>query len=349
MTEPKAPTAGSWVVTPEQGGHMLDAVLRANLGASWGDCRRWITEGKVSVDGQVLRSATRNVRAGSAIAFDPRARRRDRPYLEPSALVHLDAHVVVVDKPAGLSTIPYEGIGATAADARAETLDALVRDHLTRLARTARAAGGKAGRAPVRANAERPNLGIVHRLDKETSGLIVFTRTWLAKQALTAEFRAHTVERRYLALVHGRLTARTLTSHLVENRGDGLRGSIEAMTPGMRKKAKGSLAGAQRAVTHVEPVEHLEGATLVSCRLETGRTHQIRIHLSEAGHPLIGERVYIRGFVGEPIPAPRMMLHAAELGFVHPATEEPVHWERSPPDDFAETLARLSAAPPSAG
>ena len=327
------------MVVPEQAGDKLDAVVRAFTGASWGDCRRWITEGKVSVDGQVLRSATRNVRAGSTVAFDPAARRRDRPFLEPESLMHLDAHVVVVDKPAGLSTIPYEGPGATAADARADTLDALVRDHLTRLARTARA------RLPARTSAERPNLGVVHRLDKETSGLLVFTRTWLAKQALAAEFRAHTVERRYLALVHGKLAARTITSHLIDNRGDGLRGSIEALTPGQRSKirgaAKGSLAGAQRAVTHLEPVEHFDGATLVACRLETGRTHQIRIHLSEAGHPLLGERVYIRGFTGEQIPAPRMMLHAAELGFIHPATEEPVHWERAPPADFAEVLHRL--------
>ena len=327
------------MVTPEQAGFKLDAVLRAFTSASWGDCRRWITEGKVTLDGQVLRSATKNVRAGSTVAFDPAARRRDRAFLEPQAVVHLDAHVVVVDKPAGLSTIPYEGLGATKADARADTLDALVRDHLTRLARVARS------RLPARIGAERPNLGIVHRLDKETSGLIVFTRTWLAKQALTAEFRAHTVERRYVALVHGRLAARSITSHLIENRGDGLRGSIEALTPGARAKlrgaAKASLAGAQQAVTHLEPLEHFEGATLVACRLETGRTHQIRIHLSEAGHPLLGERVYIRGFVGEQIPAPRMMLHAAELGFLHPATEAKVHWERAPPADFAEVLQRL--------
>ena len=153
------------------------------------------------------------------------------------------------------------------------------------------------------------------------------------------------MERRYVALVHGRLAARSITSHLIENRGDGLRGSIEALTPGARAKlrgaAKASLAGAQRAVTHLEPLEHFEGATLVACRLETGRTHQIRIHLSEAGHPLLGERVYIRGFVGEQIPAPRMMLHAAELGFLHPATEAKVHWERAPPADFAEVLQRL--------
>ena len=93
--------------------------------------------------------------------------------------------------------------------------------------------------------------------------------------------------------------------------------------------------------THVEVVEALRGATLVACRLETGRTHQIRIHLSEAGHPIVGDRVYVRGFAGTPIAAPRLMLHAAELGFVHPATNREVRWTRDPPPDFAAVLARL--------
>jgi len=91
----------------------------------------------------------------------------------------------------------------------------------------------------------------------------------------------------------------------------------------------------------VTALEALEGATLVECKLETGRTHQIRIHLSEAGHPLVGEKVYIRDYKGEELRAPRMMLHAAELGFVHPATEEDVRWEKDAPRDFAETVARL--------
>ena len=85
----------------------------------------------------------------------------------------------------------------------------------------------------------------------------------------------------------------------------------------------------------------MNGATLVECRLETGRTHQIRIHMSESGHPVVGERVYVRGFTGEEIRAPRLMLHARELGFVHPAREEEVRFERAPPADFEETLGRL--------
>jgi 23S rRNA pseudouridine1911/1915/1917 synthase len=177
-------------------------------------------------------------------------------------------------------------------------------------------------------------LGIVHRLDKETSGLVVFTRTWLAKQALSSQFRQHTVHRRYLAIAHGDVPARTLRSFFIENRGDGLRGSKRG--PGGKPPKDG-----REAVTHVTRIEPLTGATLVACRLETGRTHQIRIHLSESGNPLVGERVYVRGFRGPVIEAPRLMLHAAELGFVHPATEAEVRWEQPTPADMLAVIARL--------
>jgi 23S rRNA pseudouridine1911/1915/1917 synthase len=240
----------------------------------------------------------------------PRPHIAKRSGFERGAIVHLDASVVVVDKPPGVSTVPFEG----EEDPR-ETLDAWVRDVLSKK-------GGSRGRAP---------LGVVHRIDKETSGLVVFTRSVAAKQHLANQFRHHTTLRRYLAIVHGAFTTkRTFESYLVENRGDGLRGSAR---PGQRE--------GRLAVTHVEPVRQLEGATLVGCTLETGRTHQIRIHLSEAGHPLVGERVYVRNYTGLRIDAPRLMLHAAMLGFVHPATEETIQLESEPPADFREVLARL--------
>jgi 23S rRNA pseudouridine1911/1915/1917 synthase len=171
----------------------------------------------------------------------------------------------------------------------------------------------------------------VHRLDRETSGLVVFTRTWLAKQSLSLQFRRHSVHRRYLAIAHGDVRSATIRSFLIEDRGDGLRGSARGRPP----------ADARGAVTHVERVEGLRRATLVSCRLETGRTHQIRIHLSEAGSPLVGEHVYIRGFSGEIVEAPRLMLHALELGFVHPATEREVRWELPIPADMRAVVERL--------
>jgi 23S rRNA pseudouridine1911/1915/1917 synthase len=176
-----------------------------------------------------------------------------------------------------------------------------------------------------------PRLRVVQRLDKETSGLVVFARTVSAERLLGKQFHRHTVVRRYLAVIPGTLPAQTLRSILVRDRGDGRRGS-------------GTGSG-KEAITHVEPVEQLRGYSVLACRLETGRTHQIRIHLAEQGHPVCGERVYNRK-VGEPARpdasgAPRLALHAAELGFDHPATGASVHWETPLPADLQAFLDRL--------
>lgn len=303
----------------------LDRLVRQRLGVSWGKARAWIRAGKILVGGIPLDDPLAVVDAGADVVLREDAPRTSRGgVLPPDAIVHLDDHLVVVDKPPGVSTVPYE---------RGErgTLDEMVRVALSRRLRRAR--GFLQGRPP---------LGVVHRLDKETSGLIAFTRTWLAKKGLSEQFRAHTVHRRYLALAHGLVRSGTISSRLVPDRGDGLRGSIEAMP----RRRRAAAAGAARpAVTHVEAIETLGGATLVACRLATGRTHQVRIHLSEAGHPLVGERVYIRGLPGNPIPAPRVMLHAAELGFLHPADGRPVRWELGMPADMrriAEAIRRSS-------
>ena len=284
--------------------------MRALYGVSWGKARAFVETGKISVDGEVVTSTTRRVRTGCEVALSLNAPRPRVTDLDRERVVFLDTHVIVVDKPPGVSTIPYD-------ESETGTLDARVRALLAKKESSRKT---------------RPALGVVHRLDKETSGLIVFTRTWLAKKSLTQQFREHTVHRRYLAIVNGEARAQTIRSFLVPDRGDGLRGSTR---PGAR------VEGAQRAVTHVEVVERLAGATLVACRLETGRTHQIRIHMSESGHPVVGDRVYVKGYAGEPIPAPRLMLHAAELGFVHPATQREMRWTSPLPADFEETLRRL--------
>lgn len=325
------------------GGETLEATVRRAFETSWGTARRWIATGKVTVEGEVVTDGVRRLRAGLRVELHmaaprpgpttPAGRGGSAAELPRDALLYVDAHLVVVEKPPGISTIPYLGAPPEAGGTgpHEATLDSLVRDALSREARRQ----GQSARTP-------PALGVVHRIDKETSGLVVFTRTWLAKQALSAQFRAHTVQRRYLALVHGRATSRTYESHLVLDRGDGLRGSLEARKARGARVDKG--AAGVRAVTHVEVLEHLPGptpATLVACRLETGKTHQIRIHLSEGGHPLLGERVYIRGFSGVAVPAPRLMLHAAELGFVHPKTEAEVAWTSPLPEDIQATLARL--------
>jgi 23S rRNA pseudouridine1911/1915/1917 synthase len=293
---------------------------------SWGAARAWIAQGKIRVGGQLVTEATARVRVGMEVSLDERARRPRDAELSDRDVVHVDPHVIVVAKPPGISTVPYDE------SETGPTLDVLVRDWI-----------GRRGRGAARTHV-RPNLGIVHRLDKDTSGLLVFTRTWLAKQSLAGQFRRHTVHRRYLAIAHGRVTAGTIRTFLAEDRGDGLRGSARAQ--GRGRLGSGAAPqrappGTREAVTHIEPVESLDGATLVACRLETGRTHQIRIHLSESGHPVLGERVYARRFTGPLLDAPRLMLHAAELGFVHPATEREMRWELPLPADMAAVAARL--------
>lgn len=330
----------SFDVPTDLGGAALDAVVRAGFGLTWGRARDLVRRGKVTVDGRTFTDPVWRVRAGASIRLDLAARntRTIATDLPEGAIVHVDPHVVVVDKPAGISTVPFdpEGMGASIAKRAAAfevaTLDERVRAALARREKVQ----GARGSVP-------PSLGVVHRLDKETSGLLVFSRTWAAKKSLMTEFRAHTVHRRYLAIVHGDAQPGTIRTHFVEDRGDGLRGSIEHR--GGRKKAVGT-ERSQLAITHFDVVEKLHNAafgacTLIACRLETGRTHQIRIHLSESGHPVVGDRVYIRGYKGTVVPAPRLMLHAAELAFVHPATGEQVSWKSPLPPDIEAVLASL--------
>ena len=137
--------------------------------------------------------------------------------------------------------------------------------------------------------------------------------------------------------MHGAAEPATYDTLLVSDRGDGLRGSWGVF----RRTRDEAPTEARRAVTRVAVQERLRGATLVTCELETGRTHQIRIHLAESGHPLVGETVYIRDWRGPRIEAPRLMLHATVLGFVHPRTGKELRFEDPPPADFTAVLERL--------
>jgi 23S rRNA pseudouridine1911/1915/1917 synthase len=175
---------------------------------------------------------------------------------------------------------------------------------------------------------------------------MVFARTAEAEQKLIRMFAKHDVQRAYVAVVHGRLEEQTIDTWLVRDRGDGLRGSVRNVTEGIPADA-----GARRAITHVRPMEYVAsphspaGYTIVECRLETGRTHQIRIHLSEIGHPLCGEKVYTHALGAKPIDdasgAPRQALHAAELAFVHPLTNQPLRFRMALPADLKEWLLKL--------
>lgn len=170
-------------------------------------------------------------------------------------------------------------------------------------------------------------------LDKETSGLLVFARTVEAERGLGKQFHQHSVERKYLALVPGLLMPQTIESYLVRDRGDGRRGSLENLQQG------------KIAITHVTIVERLNGFTLMGCKLETGRTHQIRIHLAEKGHPVCGDRVYRNTVDGKLLPDgsgfPRVALHAAELGFIHPISGQKMHWTMDMPEDLQKLITRL--------
>ncbi len=248
------------------------------------------------------------------VAVDVQAPKLRTGPLGESAIVFCDRDIVVVDKPAGMLSVAD-------APGNRETLVDYLRTMVRRI-------GGRGVDAP---------LGVVHRLDRDTSGVMVFARTAQAKRALAAQFRDHTVDRVYHAIAHGAVTATRTETNLLPDRGDGLRGSH-----GHFRRSKGDAPiDAKRSVTHISPIATLAGATLVECRLETGRQHQIRIHLSEFGHPLVGERVYIRDYAGPTIQATRPMLHARTLGFVHPRTGERLLFEREPPEDFRAMIERL--------
>lgn len=298
---------------------ILSRVVREALGGiPWSKARALCRTGRVRVNERLAADPEQRLARGARVGIDPQAPRARRGVLPEDALVYVDADVVVVNKPAGLLSVPFdEGDRDTLID-------------LTRAALRGRRSAGIGS-----------ELGAVQRLDVDTTGLLVFARNLAAKRHLAQQFRVHSVHRRYLALVHGVPIGRAHDSLLIANRGDGLRGSF-----GRFRRAKGRPPqDARRAISHVRVLERFAQASLVECMLETGRQHQIRIHLSEDGHPLLGERVYIRGFAGERLDAPRPMLHARELGFLHPRSERPLRFERDPPEDFASCLQRLRASP----
>lgn len=294
----------------ELDGARLDKTVKQHFDLPWGKARNWIDTGKVFLDGNCVSDQALAVKAGQRIELRmSQPKKKPEPTLDPRAIIYFDDQIVIANKVPGLMTVPHpEAEGE-------ETLDRLAIEYL------------RAKDPKVKSN--RASLGVVHRIDKDTSGLVVFTRAYSALKALSEQFRAHSIERRYLAIVHGKLQPQSIVTRIARDAGDGLRGSVPEGTVNKMGEELGRVA-----VTHVEVVERLQGATLVACRIETGRTHQIRIHLSEIGHPIVGEKVYIRGYKGELIPAARAMLHAEQLGFIHPGTGESVSWTEEPPRDF---------------
>jgi 23S rRNA pseudouridine1911/1915/1917 synthase len=301
-----------FAVSSDQGGLTLAAVLRRRWpGRSWSQVRRMVESRRIRVGGLLCQDPARRLSEGEEVEA------LDRPvpvvHVDPVLIRYLDEHLVVVEKPTGIATVrhPAERDWPARRKALNPVLDEIVASLIAQ-------SEGRRRQGPL------PRLRVVQRLDKETSGLVVFARTVLAERHLGKQFRDHSVTRRYLAVVPGQVTSQRIATRLVRDRGDGRRGSTRL--PGLGKEA----------VTHMEVVKHLPGHSLLSCRLETGRTHQIRIHLAELGHPVCGEQVYglLTPRKGDTERTPRLALHATELGFIHPVSGKEMHWTMPLPADL---------------
>jgi 23S rRNA pseudouridine1911/1915/1917 synthase len=281
----------------------LERALKEHFaGASWGAVRKLVETGKVSVDGKLAMDGRKVVPVGSTIALSMNAPRK-KPSLEAPerGILYLDRYLVVVDKPEGLASVDHVRETTSLQSQLKATLEQLERRSL-------------------------PELYVVHRLDKVTSGVMMFARNRSIQHALKAQFKAKTTGRFYWALAHGQVHDGALRFRLVRDRGDGIRGTT------------GKTHEGYPSVTHVTALEQLARCTLIRCKLETGRTHQIRIHLAAIGHPLLGETVYNRDYSEPLIKCSRTMLHAAFLGFDHPVHKQRFEYEAPLPSSFQSVL-----------
>ncbi|ADZ69368.1 RluA family pseudouridine synthase [Polymorphum gilvum] len=319
-------------VGAEDAGKRLDAVLAAHLAdLSRTRVQALIRSGEVTVDGGKIVEPKYRVNEGATLALGLPEPEEAEPKGEdiPLVVVYEDDDLIVIDKPAGLVVHPGAG------NWTGTLVNALIRH----------CGDSLSGIGGVR----RP--GIVHRLDKETSGLLVVAKTDAAHKGLSEQFADHgrsgPLERAYAALVWGAPAT--------------LRGTVDAnlaRSDANRQKISVVRNGGRHAVTHWQvlerfgPADQPAVASLLECRLETGRTHQIRVHMAHIGHPLIGDQIYGAGFrtkanrFPEPIRThvggfPRQALHAGLLAFAHPRTGETLRFESPYPDDFQQLLGAL--------
>jgi 23S rRNA pseudouridine1911/1915/1917 synthase len=296
----------------------LDRALADATGLSRARVQALIEEGRVEIAGKPAAAAAMKVAQGTAfrITVPPAAEAAAAPEDIPLAVAYEDADLIVIDKPAGLVVHPAAG------NPSGTLVNALLHHCRGQLS----GIGGVA----------RP--GIVHRIDKDTSGLLVVAKTDAAHEGLSAQFAAHSVHRRYLAVCAGHPSP-----------GEGMIDARIGRSDADRKKMtvlpKNSSRG-KTAITHYKVLERFDGAALIECRLETGRTHQVRVHCASIGHALLGDPVY--GRTPKPIRPlldslgfARQALHAAELGFVHPASGEKLHFRADLPTDMAELIDQL--------
>jgi 23S rRNA pseudouridine1911/1915/1917 synthase len=344
------------VVPREAAGARLDRFLASTLsamenGPSRSELQRWIDHGGVKVDG-IVKKASEKLREGARIAVEPEPPPRTEALADAGVdfdVVYMDDAVIVLNKPAGLVVHPARGHrGGTLVNgllARGvfdpPDGDEEVDERPSVSTRAVARVGAEADAVPPSGppDLDRTRPGIVHRLDKGTSGLMVVARHPRAREHLKAQFASHTIEREYVAVCVGEVEAQTFATLHGRHPRDRLRFSSKVKT-------------GKRAVTHVRPLETFAAgvATYVACRLETGRTHQIRVHLADHKTPILGDALY-----GKPPRHPVLReaaealghpaLHARVLGFVHPVTQKPMRFEVDPPADFEVALTTLRAIP----
>ncbi len=302
---------------PAHAGWRLDRALAAAVPTlSRERLKTLIRTGAVESRDGAVRDPALKVKGGEAlsIAVPEPTPAHNEPQDIPLAIVFEDDHLLVLDKPAGLVVHPAAG-----------NLDrTLVNALLHHCAGKLSGIGGVA----------RP--GIVHRIDKDTSGLLVVAKTDVAHEGLAKQFAAHSIDRRYLAIVTG-----------VPKTSGGIVDAPLARSATNRKKiaiVEGNRG--KRAVTHWRRLDALKEAALVECRLETGRTHQVRVHMASIGHPLLGDPVYGRsgkthGKLLKELGFQRQALHAAELGFTHPVTKHRLSFSSPMPPDMQELMQQL--------
>ena len=296
-------------------GWRLDRALAAALPSLSRERLKVLTKaGALTRDGKAVRDPATKVKGDEryTLALPDPEPAHNEPQEIPLPIVYEDEHLLVVDKPAGLVVHP-------AAGNRDGTLVNALLHHC---------GGSLSGIGGV----ARP--GIVHRIDKDTSGLLVVAKHDKAHEGLAKQFAAHSIDRRYLAIVTG-----------VPRQAEGTVDAPLARSPQNRKKIA-IVSKGKRAVTHWTRLEILNGAALVECRLETGRTHQVRVHMASIGHPLVGDPVYSRGKsvhrdLLNQLDFKRQALHAAHLGFIHPVTKGRLSFDSALPSDMQELFTAL--------
>ena len=307
------------IIAPEAAGWRLDRALAAALPTiSRERLKALISSGEVvGPEGAQVRDPSAKARAGAA--YEVRVPEPAPAHNEPQdialEIVFEDDHLIVIDKPAGLVVHPAAG-----------NLDGTLVNALLHHC---------AGRLSGIGGVARP--GIVHRIDKDTSGLMVAAKTDVAHEGLSAQFAKHSIDRRYQAIVAG-----------IPNPPSGSVDAALARSSANRQKMAIVAEGrGKRAVTRYRLVTPLKEAGLVECRLETGRTHQVRVHMTSLGHPLLGDPVYGRTRTAHRellnrLNFRRQALHAAELGFVHPVTKASLSFKSALPSDMQELFRALT-------